>query len=120
MVSSPGGGGGSPPQTQTPGGTIMPQGQSMPYQPNWISFLGDTNTPSTGLTPDMLARINASNGPPPGAMAAPSGLTSGDAINLRNQLAALTAARSGQNQRQAMQQQQQQLGLGRNGSAGGF
>jgi hypothetical protein len=96
----------------------MPQGQSMPYQPNWISFLGDTNVPSTGLTPDMLARINASNGPP--AAPAATGLTSGDAINLRNQLAALTAARSGQNQRQAMQQQQQQLNLGRNGSAGGW
>lgn len=57
-----------PQQPAPPGNLISPMGQATPYQPNFIDFLGNTNTPSTGLTPAMLAQIAATNGPPPGAM----------------------------------------------------
>jgi hypothetical protein len=54
---------------------IIPQGGSAPLKTNFINFLGDPNTPSTGLTPEMLAAIMATQnpqqqGPPPAAAAA--------------------------------------------------
>lgn len=55
-----------PQQPAPPANLISPMGTSTPYQPNFINFLGNTNTPSTGLTPQMLAQIAATNGPPPG------------------------------------------------------
>ena len=53
----------TPPQQPTPPNGVQPFGSSVPYQPHYINFLGDTNRPSTGLTPAMLAEINAMNGP---------------------------------------------------------
>lgn len=58
-----------PQQPAPPGNLIQPPGSSVPYQPHYINFLGDTNVPSTGLTPQMLGAINAMNGPAPGAVA---------------------------------------------------
>jgi hypothetical protein len=50
-----------------PANKITPQGQSTPYHPQFINFLGDTNVPSRGLTPEMLNAIMATqNAPPPG------------------------------------------------------
>lgn len=73
MGSSSGSDYSTPPQQPAPpANLISPMGQSTPYQPNYINFLGDPGVPSTGLTPDMLAAINASNGPPPGAIPAPA------------------------------------------------
>lgn len=87
----------APPQGPAPpANMIAPQGQSAPFSPHFINFLGDTNQPSTGLTPDMLAQISAANGPPPSAPPGAGGLTSGTDIELnklRDQLAALTAAK---------------------------
>jgi hypothetical protein len=62
------GGGGSfkqPTIPAPPAGSITPQGQSTPYHPNFISFLGDTNVPSRGLTPEMLQAIMATQNPQP-------------------------------------------------------
>jgi hypothetical protein len=65
MGSSSGDDYGTPPQQPAPpGNMIQPAGSSVPYQPSYINFLGDTNVPSTGLTPQMLAQIAATNGPP--------------------------------------------------------
>ncbi|HEV8164954.1 MAG TPA: hypothetical protein VGR74_11005 [Actinomycetota bacterium] len=49
-----------------PAGSIIPQGGSAPLKSNFINFLGDTNTPSTGLTPEMLDAIMATQSPSPG------------------------------------------------------
>lgn len=68
-------------------------GQSTPFQPHYISFLGDTNVPSRGLTPDMLSQIDAMNGParpPPTA----GGNYDSQIADLRNQLAAMQAAKN--------------------------
>jgi len=37
---------------------VAPYGQSVPFKPSFINFLGDPSTPSTGLTPDMLAAVD--------------------------------------------------------------
>lgn len=50
-----------------PAGMVSPQGQSTPYTPHFINFLGDTNVPSTGLTPEMLQAIMATQNPQPRA-----------------------------------------------------
>lgn len=71
-----------------PASMISPQGQSSQYQPHFVNFLGDTNTPSTGLTPDMLAQIAASNGPPM-QQGPPGGGVDQQIAELRNQLAAM-------------------------------
>jgi len=64
-------------------------GTATPYQPNFINFLGDPNTPSTGLTPQMLQQIMASNGPPPGAPPPGAGMGGpGGGIDPRAALAA--------------------------------
>jgi len=113
MVSSPSGDTNfeEPPRGPgPPAGMISPQGQSAPFNPHFINFLGDTNVPSTGLTPEMLAAIDASNGPTSGPPQ--TGMGGGPPmappVDKRAQLA------------KAMMQQQEQLGLGRNGSAGGW
>lgn len=112
MASSSGGDFSEPPRgPNPPAGMIAGQGQSTPFKPNFINFLGDTNVPSRGLTPDMLAAINATNGPPPGSMppqAAGAAAAGAAPVDKRAMLA------------RAMMQQQQQMHLGRNGSAGGW
>jgi hypothetical protein len=94
-----------------PASMISPQGQSTQYQPHFINFLGDTNTPSTGLTPDMLAAINASNGPPQAAQ--PTNGYDQQINDLRSQLAAMQAAQKQPAPNTQMMQR------GGNGSAGG-
>lgn len=79
MGSSGGSSDYAPPTIPTPP-NVAPYGSSVPFKPNFISFLGDTNVPSTGLTPDMLAAIDQMyqdrpsigvQPPPPMAAAAP-------------------------------------------------
>lgn len=93
MGSSGGGDYEEPPQGPAPPASmIAPQGQSAPFSPHFINFLGDTNQPSTGLTPDMLAQIGAMNGPPkPPGGASAGGAVDGQIADLRNQLAAIQA-----------------------------
>jgi len=110
-----------------PASMIAPIGQSAPFSPHFTNFLGDPSTPSTGLTPAMLAEINASNGPapgtgPPGA----TGLTSGSDIELnklRDQLAALQAGPTDADKRAKQMEGWRNRGLGgggmHEGSAGG-
>ena len=57
MGSSGGGGDYAPPTLPTPP-NVAPYGSSVPFKPSFINFLGDPSTPSTGLTPDMLAAID--------------------------------------------------------------
>lgn len=65
-MGSSGGGSDRPPNTPAPpAGQISAPGQTAPFAPRYVNFLGDTNTPSTGLTPDMLAQINAQAAAPP-------------------------------------------------------
>lgn len=127
MGSSGGGDFEEPPRGPAPpANMIAPQGQSAPFSPHFVNFLGDPSQPSTGLTPDMLAQIAGSNGPPPGAgPPGATGLTSGSDIEMnkmRDQLAALTAQQARQTP-ERMQQQQQELAWRQNrgggGSAGG-
>jgi hypothetical protein len=47
-----------------PADMIAGQGQTAGFTPSFINFLGDTNVPSTGLTPEMIAQIDATNGAP--------------------------------------------------------
>jgi len=58
MGSSGGSSNFSRPSTPTPP-NVAPFGQTSGFQPNWVNFLGDTNQPSTGLTPDMLQQIDS-------------------------------------------------------------
>lgn len=88
---------------------VAPYGSSVPFKPSFINFLGDPSTPSTGLTPDMLAAIDQmyQNRPsigvaPPPQAAAPPAAAKPD----RNKLA------------QAMRGGEGSAG-GRGGSAGG-
>lgn len=95
MGSSSGGDYAEPPKGPgPPPSMIAGLGQSTPLQPHFINFLGDTNVPSRGLTPDMLSAIDAMNGP-----ATPPPMTGGgnydsQITDLRNQLAAMQAAQS--------------------------
>jgi hypothetical protein len=82
-----------------PASSIAPQGQSTPFTPHFINFLGDTNTPSRGLSPAMLAAIDATNGPAQPPVSAPSGFDQ-QLSDLRNQLAAMQA-RKPQRQQQS-------------------
>lgn len=61
-----------------PADKIIPQGQSTPYHPQFINFLGDTNVPSRGLTPEMLSAIMATQSAPPPS--APSTTTAASPI----------------------------------------
>lgn len=38
---------------------VADYGSSTPFTPQWVNFLGDTNVPSTGLTPAMLKQIDS-------------------------------------------------------------
>lgn len=76
-----------------PSDMIAGAGQTAGFKPSYINFLGDTNVPSTGLTPEMIAAIDATNGagrPPGGGMGGSSGMgmPGGD---LRSQFADLMA-----------------------------
>jgi hypothetical protein len=84
-------------------------GGSTPLQSHFINFLGDTNVPSRGLTPEMLSAIDATNGPatPP---AAGGGNYDSQIADLRNQLAAMQAAKK---------PKQDPIYRGGEGSAGG-
>ena len=42
-----------------PAGMVAGPGQTAPFQPSYVNFLGDTNVPSTGLTPSMLQQIDS-------------------------------------------------------------
>lgn len=57
MGSSGGSSDYTPPTIPTPP-NVAPYGSSVPFRPSFISFLGDPSTPSTGLTPEMLAAID--------------------------------------------------------------
>jgi hypothetical protein len=110
-MGSSGGGGDytAPDRPAPPANLIQPQGSNVPFVPHYINFLGDTNTPSTGLTPEMLAAIDATNGPP--APVAPAGGAYDSQIaDLRSQLAAMQAAQK---------KPQQQPIWGRGGGEGG-
>lgn len=67
MGSSGGGGSSKPSGTAPPppANKIIPQGGTAPLQHQWINFLGDTNVPSRGLTPEMLSSIMATQNVPP-------------------------------------------------------
>jgi hypothetical protein len=82
-----------------PAGSIIPQGGSAPLNTHFINFLGDTNTPSTGLTPDMLQQIMASQspqGPPPGMGGGPpAAAVAPPAPNRRGMLADAMMRRGG-------------------------
>jgi hypothetical protein len=54
-----------------PSNMIIPQGGSAPLKTKYIKLHRDTNTPSTGLTPDMLQAIMATQNPPQQNMAPP-------------------------------------------------
>lgn len=111
-----------PSSPSPPAGMIAPQGQSAPFSPQWINFLGDTNTPSTGLTPQMLAQINASNGSgqPPAQQGRVGGADIQQMNDLRNQLAAVQAAQARTRQgQQPMVYHGEGSAGGRGGSAGG-
>ncbi|HTM20461.1 MAG TPA: hypothetical protein VL172_08140, partial [Kofleriaceae bacterium] len=94
-MGSSGGGGDytAPDRPAPPANLIQPQGSNVPFVPHYINFLGDTNTPSTGLTPDMLAQIDAMNGPP-GPPPSANGAYDAQIADLRNQLAAMQAAQN--------------------------
>jgi len=111
-MGSSGGGGDytAPDRPAPPANLIQPQGSNVPFVPHYINFLGDTNTPSTGLTPDMLAQIDAMNGPP-GPPPSANGAYDSQIADLRNQLAAMQAAQK--------KPQQQPIYRGGEGSAGG-
>ena len=47
------------PNAPTPAGNLVPYGQVSSFNPSYVSFLGDTNVPSTGLTPGMLSQIDS-------------------------------------------------------------
>lgn len=59
MGSSGGGSYKQPNIPKPPSDMIAGPGQTSPFNPSWINFLGDTNIPSTGLTPDMLQQIDS-------------------------------------------------------------
>lgn len=42
-----------------PPGMVAGPGQTAPFNPSYVNFLGDTNVPSTGLTPGMLQQIDS-------------------------------------------------------------
>jgi hypothetical protein len=107
MGSSGGSSDYTPPTIPTPP-NVAPYGSSVPFKPDFINFLGDTNKPSTGLTPDMLAAIDAmyQNRPSIGIPAAPQQAAPPAAKPKRDQLA------------QAMRGGEGSAG-GRGGSAGG-
>lgn len=93
MGSSSGGDYSEPPRGPgPPPSMIAGLGGSTPLRSHFINFLGDTNVPSTGLTPDMLSQIDALNGPatPPAPM---GGNYDSQIADLRNQLAAMQAAK---------------------------
>lgn len=88
---------------------VAPYGSSVPFKPSFINFLGDPSTPSTGLTPDMLAAIDQmyQNRPSIGVQAPPQ------------QAAAPPPAKPDRNKlAQAMRGGEGSAG-GRGGSAGG-
>jgi hypothetical protein len=58
MGSSGGGSYKQPNIPAPPSDMIAGPGQTSPFNPQWVNFLGDTNTPSTGLTPEMLSQID--------------------------------------------------------------
>lgn len=105
----------APKMTPPPSGMISDYGSTAPFNPSYINFLGDTNVPSTGLTPDMLAQIDAMNGAP---MAPPAGGAGGGDRNL---LAEILAKLEAMGQRSGGPfQQRREIGGGGNraGSAG--
>lgn len=119
MGSSGGGDYGPPPRGPAPpANLISPQGSSVPYTPHFINFLGDTNTPATGLTPDMLTAINAMNGPATPPAAAGGGYDS-QIADLRNQLAAMQAAQQQKPKPPPIYRGGEGSAGGRGGSAGG-
>jgi hypothetical protein len=84
-MKSPGGSGAAPAQP-TPAGIQVPYGQTAPIQPSYTSFLpSDPTAMATGLTPEMLASINA---PPPAPVMQP---TQGLPPDWRDQLAKMMA-----------------------------
>lgn len=118
MGSSSGGDYSEPPRGPgPPSNMIAGLGGSTPLQSHFINFLGDTNVPSKGLTPEMLAAVDAMNGPatPPGPM---GGNYDSQITDLRNQLAAMQAAQSKPKQQPIYRGGEGSAG-GRGGSAGG-
>lgn len=61
-----------PTSPSPPAGSINPMGTAAAPNHQWINFLGDTNTPSTGLTPEMLSAIMATQNPAPGPAPPPA------------------------------------------------
>lgn len=91
-------------------------GGSVPFTPNFVNFLGDTNIPSTGLTPDMLEQIDSGAYRQPGPPMPSSGGGEGD----RGLLAQILAQLQGMQQprRYGTGQQRQIGGGGRNAGYG--
>lgn len=90
---------------------VAEPGSSVPFQPNFINFLGDTNQPSTGLTPGMLQQIDSMSYAPPPPPA--GGGMSGD----RNMLAEIMAKLDAMNRKPSfsdmvLQQQTQRRRFG--------
>lgn len=83
-MGSSGGGSSRPPNYPTPQGLQVPYGQSAPAQPNYTSFLpNDPGAMATGLTPEMIASINAP--PPVQQMASAAPPPQGYGMNPRDQ-----------------------------------
>ena len=65
-MKSGGSGGGGAPKQPKPQGPVAPYGQTSNPTPNYTNFLpGDPNASATGITPEMMASINAPPAPPP-------------------------------------------------------
>lgn len=89
MGSSGGNGDYRQPSIPTPP-NVAEYGTSVPFEPSYMNFLGDTNVPSTGLTPEMLAAIDSGSYAQPGP-SAPGGGMSGDRAMLSEIMAKLNA-----------------------------
>src|SRR5688572_3860701 len=113
MGSSSGGGYKQPNIPAPASDMIAGPGQTSPINPSGVNFLGDTNIPSTGLTPDMPQTINSGSykQPPPGM-----GGGGGDDRGLLPQImASLDAMGQGQQQRRGFQSRAFGNGGGRGG-----
>lgn len=94
MGSSGGSSPKAPKMTPPPEGMIAPHGSTSDFRPSYVNFLGDTNVPSTGLTPEMLAQIDAMSGPPTASANAAAGSGS-DRAMLAQIMARLDAMKGG-------------------------
>lgn len=95
-MGSSSGGSSRQPSTTVPAGLISQPGQT-PFTPNYVNFLGDPSTPSVGLSPAMLAAIEASNRP---SAAPAAGGSSGELEQMRQQLAQLMNQQQGPSPRE--------------------